>query len=187
MGVGEIIYLSLHNHHQNDSCLRWAAIRAILMFHNCEGQSHKTASTDHNFWGERRAEADSNRGPSAYQPKALLLGQSGSQDKPTIIGGSCYKYHFFVATKIFLCRQKTLCRDKRRSVATKDALSRQKTKMILVSVLASDSLGPIARPAAPRCVTVTVSGSPSTGRPWDRDNLSPHVGPQRHHSWAGLA
>ena len=31
------------------SSLRWAAMRAILMFHNCEGQSHKTLSTDHNF------------------------------------------------------------------------------------------------------------------------------------------
>ena len=31
----EIIYLSLHCHHQNDFCikLRWAAMRAILMFH----------------------------------------------------------------------------------------------------------------------------------------------------------
>ena len=29
--------------------LRWAAMRAILMFHNCEGQSHETLSTDHNF------------------------------------------------------------------------------------------------------------------------------------------
>ena len=29
--------------------LRWAAVRTILMFHNCEGQSHKTLSTDHNF------------------------------------------------------------------------------------------------------------------------------------------
>ena len=29
--------------------LRWAAMRAILMFHNCEGQSHKTVCTDHNF------------------------------------------------------------------------------------------------------------------------------------------
>ena len=28
------------------SALRWAAMRAILMFHNCEGQSHKTVSTD---------------------------------------------------------------------------------------------------------------------------------------------
>ena len=29
--------------------LRWAAMRAIVMFHNCEGQSHKTVSTDHSF------------------------------------------------------------------------------------------------------------------------------------------
>ena len=31
------------------SALRWAAMRAILMFHNSEGQSHKTVSTDDNF------------------------------------------------------------------------------------------------------------------------------------------
>ena len=31
------------------SALKWAAMRAILVFHNCEGQSHKTVSTDHNF------------------------------------------------------------------------------------------------------------------------------------------
>ena len=31
------------------SALRWAAMRAILLFHNCEGQSHKTVSTDTNF------------------------------------------------------------------------------------------------------------------------------------------
>ena len=29
--------------------LRWAGKTAILMFQNCEGQSHKTVSTDHNF------------------------------------------------------------------------------------------------------------------------------------------
>ena len=60
------------------SALRWAAMRAIFMFHNCEGQSQKTASTHHNFWRERRAEADSNRGPSSYQLNALPLGQTGS-------------------------------------------------------------------------------------------------------------
>ena len=54
-------------------------MRAILMFHNCEGQSHKTVSTDHNFWREKRAEADLNCSPSVYQPNALLLGQTGSQ------------------------------------------------------------------------------------------------------------
>ena len=32
----------------NDSlALRWAAMRAILTFNNCEGQSHNTVSTDH--------------------------------------------------------------------------------------------------------------------------------------------
>ena len=36
--------------------------------------------TDHNLWRERRAEVDSNRGPSAYQPNALPLGQTGSQE-----------------------------------------------------------------------------------------------------------
>ena len=38
--------------------------------------SHKAVSTDHNFWRERRAEAGSKQGPSAYQPNALLLGQT---------------------------------------------------------------------------------------------------------------
>ena len=60
-------------------------MRAILMFHNCDGQSHKTVSTDHTFWRERRAEADSNRGPSAYQPNALPLGQTVSQSQLALI------------------------------------------------------------------------------------------------------
>ena len=29
--------------------LRWAAMTAILIFYNCEGQSHKAVSTDHNL------------------------------------------------------------------------------------------------------------------------------------------
>ena len=33
--------------------LRWAAMRAILMFHNCEGQSHKTVSTNHNLFEDK--------------------------------------------------------------------------------------------------------------------------------------
>ena len=41
---------------------------------NWEGRSHKTVSAGHNFWRERRAEAESNRGPSAYQHNALPLG-----------------------------------------------------------------------------------------------------------------
>ena len=49
-----------------------------------DGQSHKTVSTNHNLfeWRERRAEAVSNWGPSAYQPNALPLGQTGSLATP---------------------------------------------------------------------------------------------------------
>ena len=42
-------------------------------------------STDHNFWRERRAEADLSRGPSAYQPNALPLGQTGSRQTHPVI------------------------------------------------------------------------------------------------------
>ena len=47
MGKREIIYLSLRGcHHQKYFCIKMGA---ILMFRNCEGESHKTVSTDHNF------------------------------------------------------------------------------------------------------------------------------------------
>ena len=47
--------------------LRWAAMRAILMFHfDCEGQSHKTVSTDHNFFEEKGE-------PKRYRTEVLLL------------------------------------------------------------------------------------------------------------------
>ena len=52
-------------------------MRAILMFHKCEGQS---LSTDHNFWSERRAEADGFE-PRSLCLQALQLGQTGSHTK----------------------------------------------------------------------------------------------------------
>ena len=91
------------------SALRWAAMRAILMFHNCEGQSHKTVSTNNNFWRERRAEADSNRGASAYQTNALPLDQTGSQCKLVIfmLVVTVYAGHFYAGgysvRRPFLC------------------------------------------------------------------------------------
>ena len=39
-----------------------------------------------NFGRERRAEAESNRGPSAYQPNALPLGQTGSHTDSPVLG-----------------------------------------------------------------------------------------------------
>ena len=55
-----------------------------------DGQSHKTVHKPQPFWRERRAEAISNRGPSAYQPNALPLGQTGSREtkqrSPSLVG-----------------------------------------------------------------------------------------------------
>ena len=44
-----------------------------------DGQSQDSVHKPQPFRRERRAEAVSNRGPSAYQPNALPLGQTGSQ------------------------------------------------------------------------------------------------------------
>ena len=76
------MYLSLHCHHQNDSCIKMGSDESDFI--NCDGQSRTAMSTDCNFWKERRAEADSNRSPSAYQPNALPLGQTSSQP---VVGG----------------------------------------------------------------------------------------------------
>ena len=52
---------------------------------------HKTVSVNHNLWREGKAEAESNRSPSAYQPNALPLGQAGSYtcELPTLTGARC--------------------------------------------------------------------------------------------------
>ena len=49
------------------SALRWAAMKAILMFHNCEGQSHKTV---HRPQLLKRKESR-----SGFEPKSLCLQQ----------------------------------------------------------------------------------------------------------------
>ena len=80
-GKGEIIYLSLHCHHQNDSCIKTGNDESHFNVSvGSDGQSHKTVATSHNLFEDgRRTEAVSNRGPSSYQPNALPLVQTGSQ------------------------------------------------------------------------------------------------------------
>ena len=57
------------------SALRWAAVRAILMFQQevMDKVTRQCPQTT-TFLKRKRAEAVSNRGPSAYQPNALPLG-----------------------------------------------------------------------------------------------------------------
>ena len=60
-GKREIIYLSLHCHHQNNSCIKMGS---------AESHFYVSLIVRDKVTRERRAEADSNQGPSAYQPKA---------------------------------------------------------------------------------------------------------------------
>ena len=71
-GEREIIYLSLHCYHQNDSCIKMASDESQFNV----SLIVKDKVTRQCPQRERRAEADSNRSPSAYQPNALLPGQT---------------------------------------------------------------------------------------------------------------
>ena len=80
-GGREIIYLSLHCHHQNDSCIKVGSDVShfnvsLIVTRQCP------QTTNFEVKGEPkqiRTKADSNRGPSAYQPTALPLGRTGSR------------------------------------------------------------------------------------------------------------
>ena len=53
-GEGEYIYLLLHCHHQNDFCIKMGSeerhFNVSVVSH---GQSHRTVSTNHNFFEEK--------------------------------------------------------------------------------------------------------------------------------------
>ena len=54
LGEREIIYLSLHCHHQNDSCIKMGSDESHFnVFINREVQSHTTVSTNHNLFKEK--------------------------------------------------------------------------------------------------------------------------------------
>ena len=49
-GQREIIYVSLHCHHQNDSCIKVGSDESHFNVSvGSDGQSHKTVFTDHNL------------------------------------------------------------------------------------------------------------------------------------------
>ena len=53
-GGRQIIYLSLHCHHQNDSCIKMGSVESHFSVSvGSDGQSHKTVSTNHNLFVEK--------------------------------------------------------------------------------------------------------------------------------------
>ena len=66
-GKREIIYLSLHCHHQNDSCIKMGRNQSHFNVSvGSDGQSRKTVSTNHNL-SEEKGE------PKRYRTEVLRL------------------------------------------------------------------------------------------------------------------
>ena len=66
-GGREIIYLSLHCHHQNDSCIKMGSDESHFNVSvGSDGQSDKTVSTNHNL-SEEKGE------PKRYRTEVLPL------------------------------------------------------------------------------------------------------------------
>ena len=53
VGKRETIYLSLHCHHQNDSCIDMGSNESHLVSVGSDGQSHKTVFTNHSLFEEK--------------------------------------------------------------------------------------------------------------------------------------
>ena len=54
MGEREILYISLHCHHQNDFCIKMGSDESHFNVSvGSDGQSHKTVSRNHNLFEEK--------------------------------------------------------------------------------------------------------------------------------------
>jgi len=63
----EIIYLSLHCHHQNDSCIKMGSDESHFNVSiGSNGQSHRTVFTNHNLFEEKGE-------PKRYRTEVLPL------------------------------------------------------------------------------------------------------------------
>ena len=65
-GSREIIYLSLHCHHQNNSCIKMGSDESHFNVSVGDGQSHRTVSTNHNLFEEKGE-------PKRYRTEVLPL------------------------------------------------------------------------------------------------------------------
>ena len=67
VGEREIIYLSLHCHHQNDCCIKMGSDEShFYVSVGSDGQSHKTVPTNHNLFEEKGE-------PKRYRTEVLPL------------------------------------------------------------------------------------------------------------------
>ena len=58
-GERDIIYLSLHCHHQNDICIKMGSDESHFnVSAGSDGHSHKTVSTNHNLFEEKKRQEE---------------------------------------------------------------------------------------------------------------------------------
>ena len=70
----EIIYLSLHCHHQNDSYINMGSDKSHFNVSLIVRDKVRRLSTNHNLFEEKGEPKRNHRCPSAYQSNALPLG-----------------------------------------------------------------------------------------------------------------
>ena len=78
-GEREIVYLSLHCHHQNDSCIKMGSDESHFNVSvRSDGQCHKTVSTNHKL-SEEKGE------PKRYRTRSFRLPPNARWEKREII------------------------------------------------------------------------------------------------------
>ena len=80
MGESEIIYLSLHCHHQNDFRIKMGSDENHFNVSvGSEGQSHRTVSTNHNLFDEKGE-------PKRYRTRSFRLPAKRLTARPSRVG-----------------------------------------------------------------------------------------------------
>ena len=77
-GKREIIYLSLHCHHLNDSCIKMGSDESHFSVSLIVRDKVTRQCPQTTIFEEKGEPKWIQTGPSAYQPNTLLLGQTGS-------------------------------------------------------------------------------------------------------------
>ena len=97
-GKKEIIYLSIHCRHQNDSCIKMGSDESHFNVSvGSDGQSHRTVSTNHNLFEEKGE-------PKRYRTEVLPLTSLTPYRfaKPAAFQSVCLKWRLYMPQGAFI-------------------------------------------------------------------------------------
>ena len=91
----DIIYLSLHCHHQNDFCIKMGSDESHFNVSvGSDGQSHKTVSTNHNLFEEKGSR-------SGIEPRSFRLPALRLTARPNRLTKYVASFHSLISTQTF--------------------------------------------------------------------------------------